>query len=433
MPDQDDKTDETSKNDGSQLPNGKEAADLARAKLATIFGDPTIAPKNYQASQQTVPPQTLQPIPSQPQYTQTPRIDRPESLVAQPPVAAPGLSIPQATAEFRLPTHDDIAPKNSKPAQALPQQAPITHTPEALHPGSTVTTPVVTQQPPAQYNPVPPQPSLNDRLSAPTTATFLSEDAAQQNQIGHIGKNSQKNKKGRGKWRTIAGMVTTFLIVLLIFQNQVIIGQVEYYTSPGSRVDIPEITEITSNESVGAESLIIIPKINVKVPVRYDVDTRSEEAIQAALENGAVHYSGTGMPGKIGNNVILGHSSNNFWNAGNFKTAFALLDRLEKDDTFEIHYQSKRYVYQVYEKVVIDPTDFSVIENTVKEPVVTLITCTPPGTSWKRLVIQARQISPKPDSTEQSKEVEKVETQSSILPSNAPSLWKNLVKKVFGN
>ena len=228
-------------------------------------------------------------------------------------------------------------------------------------------------------------------------------------------------------------MVTTFLIVLLIFQNQVIIGQVEYYTSPGSRVDIPEITEITSNESVGAESLIIIPKINVKVPVRYDVDTRSEEAIQAALENGAVHYSGTGMPGKIGNNVILGHSSNNFWNAGNFKTAFALLDRLEKDDTFEIHYQSKRYVYQVYEKVVIDPTDFSVIENTVKEPVVTLITCTPPGTSWKRLVIQARQISPKPDSTEQSKEVEKVETQSSILPSNAPSLWKNLVKKVFGN
>jgi LPXTG-site transpeptidase (sortase) family protein len=185
-------------------------------------------------------------------------------------------------------------------------------------------------------------------------------------------------------------------VVVLIMNNQLVYGQISYYVTPGSRVETPTIVEADVDNVAPPGSKVIIPKINVDVPVNYEVDSYSEEAIQAGLEDGVVHYAKTGLPGEVGNNVIFGHSTNNFWNSGKYKTAFVLLDRLEKGDTFEIHHEQKRYIYEIYGKKVIEPDDFSIITQKVTEPVVTLVTCTPPGTSWQRLVIQARQISPEP-------------------------------------
>ena len=225
-------------------------------------------------------------------------------------------------------------------------------------------------------------------------------------------------------------LLTAFAVgaaFLLINYNQIVVAQVRQFISPGSTISTPIIVDPNEALAVGDESRIIIPKINVDVPVVYDVTTYDEQAIQNALERGVVHYGTTPVPGQPGNNVIVGHSSNNFFNSGKYKFAFVLLDRLEVGDTFILHYQGTRYVYRVSNKQIIEPNDFSVIQPTAV-PTTTLITCTPPGTSWRRLVVQAEQISPEPTAqTPAERNPLPAEAQPDIVPGNAPSLWQRIL------
>jgi len=271
-------------------------------------------------------------------------------------------------------------PKQNKPTKfeqrAIQPLPPSQPKPQAVKP----------RQPKPQ--PVPAAKPASAQSKQPTVhVQHMDARTADRDKIGHnVSKPKKKHRSGRLK--ALFSAATVVIIVLITFQNQVIIGQVSYYTSPGDRVDVPVITDISIDQAVAPESKVIIPKINVNVPVNYDITTYDEATIQRGLENGVVHYANTALPGQVGNNVILGHNTNNFWNSGNYKTAFVLLDRLENGDTIELHYNSKRYVYEVFNKKVVEPNDFSLINQQVQEPIVSLITCTPPGTSWQRLLFR---------------------------------------------
>ncbi len=104
---------------------------------------------------------------------------------------------------------------------------------------------------------------------------------------------------------------------------------------------------ISDASAVGPAPEVIIPKINVEIPVVYGVNTIDEAAIDTALEEGVVHYADTADPGQNGNLVIVGHSSNNIFNKGKYKFAFVLLSRLETGDTFYLQKDGRRYTYQV--------------------------------------------------------------------------------------
>ncbi|MCA9342611.1 sortase, partial [Candidatus Saccharibacteria bacterium] len=105
-----------------------------------------------------------------------------------------------------------------------------------------------------------------------------------------------------------------------------------------------------------------------------------------------------------------------------YKFAFVLLNRLEVDDTFSLTYEGKRYVYKVFDKKVVPPTDVSVLGPSERASTATLITCDPPGTSINRLIIVGEQISPDPASNTASP-VHQASTEPQIVPGNAPSLW----------
>src|SRR5690606_19356372 len=137
---------------------------------------------------------------------------------------------------------------------------------------------------------------------------------------------------------------------------------------------------------VSKEAKVIIPKINVEIPVIYDETSVAEADFQEALERGVVHYATTSQPGENGNTVIFGHSSNNIFNSGKYKFAFVLLNRLEPGDTFMLHKDGVRYVYKVFDKKIVSPTDFSVLNPVEgKTATASLITCDPPGTTLNRL------------------------------------------------
>lgn len=214
----------------------------------------------------------------------------------------------------------------------------------------------------------------------------------------------------------------SIVVVLLLFSffNERIIAP--FITPSRSVSNTPIITDLSST-TVDKESKVIIPKINVEIPVVYDEPSIQEDRVQKALERGVLHYATTPNPGELGNSVIFGHSSNNILNKGKYKFAFVLLNRLENGDTFMLQKDGKRYVYKVYEKRVVAPTEISVLEATDKPATATLITCDPPGTSINRLVVIGEQISPSPD-TNIASTAAPVSDDPAILPSNSPSLWQ---------
>jgi sortase A len=220
------------------------------------------------------------------------------------------------------------------------------------------------------------------------------------------------------------GMGAAVLLILSFsFFNERFIAP---FITPSKNVSSTPIVIDSTTTAAGPEPLIIIPKINVEVPVVYDVDTIDEPAIQAGLERGVVHYATTSNPGEQGNSVIVGHSSNNLFNRGKYKFAFVLLNRLEVGDTLSLTKNSKRYVYKIYEKKIVPPTDLSVLGPTDKPATVTLITCDPPGTAINRLIVRAEQVSPDPVGNIAST-AKPASGSPTIVPGNAPSLWSRLV------
>jgi LPXTG-site transpeptidase (sortase) family protein len=221
--------------------------------------------------------------------------------------------------------------------------------------------------------------------------------------------------------------VGIFALTLLAFKAPVIYEQLRYHNNNNAAVTIPASTPALA--PVTAAPTITISKINVNAPVVYLTST-DETAVLQGLENGVVHYGNTPNPGQGGNAVFFGHSSNDWWEPGNYKFVFVLLDKLIVGDTFSINYNSVRYTYQVTGTQVVDPTDVAVLDQT-STPTATLITCSPPGTSWKRLVVSAKQISPAPSGTT-APATTATKPDATTLPSNAPGLFSQVGQAVSG-
>jgi len=178
---------------------------------------------------------------------------------------------------------------------------------------------------------------------------------------------------------------------------RVFIAAAVAYIAPGNGA-VNSITEIdpTVTAEVGPEPRLIIPKINVDVPIVFWIGN-DQASQQAAMAYGVAHFSIPGanaMPGQVGNLVISGHSSNGVFETGDYKFIFAPLERLADGDVIYVNYQSVRYTYRVVRRQVVDPTDVGALVYAVDRPILTLITCVPLGTARQRLLMIAEQISP---------------------------------------
>jgi LPXTG-site transpeptidase (sortase) family protein len=211
-----------------------------------------------------------------------------------------------------------------------------------------------------------------------------------------------------------------FLVVLLLFKSPIILSELNYslgHKSPAA----PAAS--TAGAIAPTDNSIIIPKINVNAPIEY-ISSVQENDILTALESGVVHYANTALPGQPGNVAIFGHSSNDWWEPGNYKFVFVLLDKLSPGDIIYIDYQGTRYAYQVQSSTVVDPTDVAVL-NPTPTPTLTLITCSPPGTSLRRLVVTAKQITPTPSSATPAPAPPQTTTTTS-LPSSSPGFFTQI-------
>lgn len=108
------------------------------------------------------------------------------------------------------------------------------------------------------------------------------------------------------------------------------------------------------------------------------------------LKKSLIQYPQTALPGQLGNTVIFGHSVlPQFFNSKNYLTIFSTLYKLKQGDEILIDYDNVQYEYVIDEMFEVKPTDFSVLEQRYDQKNLSLITCSPPGTVLRRLIIKA--------------------------------------------
>jgi sortase A len=130
---------------------------------------------------------------------------------------------------------------------------------------------------------------------------------------------------------------------------------------------------------------ITIPKIKIENAVVSAVDIE--------LDKHLVNYGGTSIPPQKGNAVVFGHSTlPQLYDPKNYKTVFTNLFKLQQGDEIIVNVMGKVYNYRTESITVVDPDNTSVLEQNYDSSFLTLVTCTPPGTIWKRLIVKARLI-----------------------------------------
>lgn len=128
---------------------------------------------------------------------------------------------------------------------------------------------------------------------------------------------------------------------------------------------------------------ISIPRLNIKDAVVSAVDDD--------LGIHLVNLGGTALPPDKGNAVIFGHSTlPQLFDPKNYKTIFANAYELKTADELFVNVSGAIYRYRIYNITVVNPDNTSVLEQDYSDSFLTLITCTPPGTTWKRLIVKAR-------------------------------------------
>jgi len=263
------------------------------------------------------------------------------------------------------------------------------------------------------------------------TPEELSNDQAlyelRQKLLGKVQASATKIRKSR-HFVPIAAALGVILIFTFIQYNRVFISNVKAYVSPGSIDPQNIVVDPTADIVVSAESRLIIPKINVDVPVTYDVGTDNASQMKA-MEGGLAHFPIAGAsshPGEIGNTVLAGHSSNDLFDVGDYKFIFAQLEKLSVGDTIYANYNSKRYTYVVTRTETVKPTEVNKLVYATDKPVMTLITCTPLGTALNRFLVTAEQVSPDPAAATAAPAGSGTAGADTAIPGNSPTVLERL-------
>lgn len=137
---------------------------------------------------------------------------------------------------------------------------------------------------------------------------------------------------------------------------------------------------------------IVIPKIEAVAPVFGNINPYDKGTYLPVLQKGVAHAAGTSLPGEDGNAYLFAHSTDAFYNVGQYNAVFYLLGKLEEGDEIEIYYEEEKISYIVREVKVVDAKDIKYLQSLGDTNTLTLQTCYPPGTTLKRLVVIADEV-----------------------------------------
>lgn len=162
-----------------------------------------------------------------------------------------------------------------------------------------------------------------------------------------------------------------------------------------------------TGDSIAGQSQFI--NINTPPPPSVQKPTREEEyrlaipslgimdAVVKAntddLTKSLIQYKQTAYPGEPGAPVIFGHSTlPQFFSSTNYLTIFSTLPTIKLGNDIFVSYAGVKYTYRVSNMYEVKPTEFWVLKQDYNQKILKLITCVPPGTKLRRLVVEAELI-----------------------------------------
>jgi sortase A len=120
---------------------------------------------------------------------------------------------------------------------------------------------------------------------------------------------------------------------------------------------------------------VFIPSINVDAVIVQGTDWEALKLGVGQVQNGASPAAADGNVALAAHNDIYG-------------ALFEDIPNLAAGDLIQVQTATQTFNYRVTETDIVDPTDVNVLENRGK-PMVTLITCYPPGVNNKRYIVYA--------------------------------------------
>lgn len=160
----------------------------------------------------------------------------------------------------------------------------------------------------------------------------------------------------------------------------------------------PTIQPIQTQKGI----FLTIPKIHAQAPIVENVNPWNESQYRQALKKGIAHAKGTALPdekglpaSQAGTIFLFAHSSGAPWEIAWYNTIFLRLGELQKGDSIEITKNGKKYLFKVRGKKEVWPSEVNYLSRSnrdlsqPKKDQLILQTCTPIGTSLKRLLIFA--------------------------------------------
>jgi len=183
------------------------------------------------------------------------------------------------------------------------------------------------------------------------------------------------------------------LIGLIIVYGPLITAEVEYQVSqkvPMKPSKLGSALRDMPNWQVPDMAYsLYVPKINARAKVVGNVDAGNEKAYLQALTEGVAEAAGLSHPGQRGTTYLFAHSTDGPWNFARYNAVFYLLDKVEVGDQVEVVYRNRLFKYQIVSKAILAANDTRYLVPQTDREILVLQTCYPPGTSWKRLVVEA--------------------------------------------
>ncbi len=181
--------------------------------------------------------------------------------------------------------------------------------------------------------------------------------------------------------------IAVFVAVFIAFNITSLFAQLSYAIE-----DETEERGVHILPVVDVENSIYISKTKTFAPM-VTRDTDDPKILLEALKEGVLLYPGSAEPGTEGSTVILGHSSGFFWSDNQYKTVFALLNKLEESDTVVVYFNNEKFIYRISGSKILDVNKANEAVNYSNGTgTLFLSSCWPIGTDWNRIVVTAELI-----------------------------------------
>lgn len=102
-----------------------------------------------------------------------------------------------------------------------------------------------------------------------------------------------------------------------------------------------------------------------------------------------VQYPQTALPGSLGSPVIFGHSTlPQFFDPKKYTTIFSNLPKVKPGSDIFVKYNGEEYTYRITKTLEVKPSELWVLKQNYNAKTIKVITCVPPGTTLRRLIVE---------------------------------------------